>query len=203
MKTKSKKQIIKDFQERQKKLLKVRDQTDGMKYLDSLPRDPYCMGYEMPKEKYPEYHKWKDDYAALQKEYSDAITPLAKYAKGDIVIVGCEDSIEFGTVNNDHFFITTGDDILYQVYFTKAIDAWKYGSSGGGFGGVGGACNLAFREIDILMKVCHIEMDQIQNTPIDELKHMYPELFPLRKYDEKLDGIRNLVVGFVEKINLT
>ena len=43
-------------------------------------------------------------------------------------------------------------------------------------------------------------MEEMKKIPTDGLKIMYPELFPIREYDEKNDKIKNLVVGFVDKV---
>lgn len=195
----TKEKIISEFNYREKKIKAEYSKTDGAKYLRAIPPDPYCRGIDMPKEKFPEYHKWHEDIKNLNKEYHIAICELAKYKKGDMVVVGCEYSIEFGQIKDEDFFINGGIDILYQVKFDKSINAWQYGSSGGSFGE--NSCTLAFREKDVLMKVSEEEMEEMKKIPIHELKIMYPELFVIRKYDEKLNGIKNLVCGFMDKLN--
>jgi len=194
----NKKKIISEFNHKENELKEKYLKTDGAKYLRTIPLDPYCQGVDMPKEKFPEYYKWHQEIKDLDNEYSQFICSIAKYKKDDVVVVGCQDSIEFGTINNESFFINQGDDILYQIKFEKSINAWQYGSSGGNFGGK--SCTCAFYEKDVLMKVSFEQMQEMTKIPIEGLKVMYPELFPIRQYDEKLDEIKSLVVGFVDKI---
>jgi hypothetical protein len=194
-----KEQIISEFNSREKKLKEEYSKTDGARYLRTIPPDPYCRGIDMPKEKFPEYHKYYQDIKDLNNEYSQFICSIAKYKKGDFIVVGCEDSIEFGTINNETFFINQGDDVLYQIKFDKSINCWKYGSSGGSFGE--NSCTCAFNEKDVLMKVSAEEMEEMNKIPINGLKIMYPELFVIREHNEKLDGIKNLVCGFIDKVN--
>lgn len=168
------------------------EKTDGAKYINTLPLDPYCQPYNMPKEKFPEYYKCREEMVNLNKKYNEIISKLAKYKKNDIVIVGCQDYIEFGKIDDSDFFINGGNDILYQIKFNKIINPWKFGSNGGGFGK--DSCTCAFYENDILMKVSSKKMQLMQNIGISKLKKTYPELFPFRIYDKK----RNELIYFID-----
>ncbi len=194
----NKEQIISEFNSKEKKLKEQYPSTDGAKYLRTIPIDPYGGKIDMPKEKFPEYHNWHEKKDGLNKEYHRIISRLAKYKNGDIVVVGCEDSIKFGKIKDGDFFINGGSDILYQIKFDESFNVWKYGSSGGYFGE--NSCSCTFYEKDVLMKVSFEEMKEMNKIPINGLKIMYPELFVPREYDEKLDKIKNLVCGFVNEV---
>lgn len=183
----NKEQIISDFNVKEKKLKEGLKETDGWKYLQILPPDPYCFPIDMPRDKFPEYYKCQEEIESLNQEYHRIISQLSKYKKGDNVIIGCEDSIEFGEISNHDFFINGGEDIEYYIKFKKDFNVWKYGSSGGYFGTK--SCTCAFKEKDVLMKVSLKEIKAMKKLSAKELKKQRPELFPVRQYDKKLDYI--------------
>ncbi len=140
--------IISEFNSKYKKLEEEYLETDLNKYLKTITPDPYGFKIDMPKEKFPEYYKWQEEMNILNNEYHIAISKLAKYKKGDIVVVGHENFIKFGKIKDEDFFINGGNDILYQICFDEIFNVWKYGSSGGSFGK--NSCTCAFEEKYIL-----------------------------------------------------
>ncbi len=195
----SKHKIISEFKERQRHLRVQFTKSDGYTYLQSLPMDVYGFTPALTKEQYPEYHRIKEEMNCLDIEYRQALCLLSKYKKDDLVIAGCQDSIEFGTIHDYNICIDDDHSILYYVKFDKSINAWAYGSSGGFFGE--NSCTLSFCEKDILMKAPFKEIQEMKEIPIQGLKVIYPELFVTRQYDEKMDKLKNLVTGFIGEVS--
>ena len=211
-----KEKIISEFNKLRKELDERYPNTDGAAYLSCYSKHITVYGgCEIPhigdEKFFPEYHKFNKDKDYISKKYNELIFSLSKYKKGDIVVVGCEDSIEFGEIYNSDLetinkpmhrlignYSKYDEDITYMIKFEKSFNVWKYGSSGGSFGT--DTCICSFVENNVLMKVSLEEMEEMKKIPTDGLKIMYPELFPIREYDEKNDKIKNLVVGFVDKV---
>lgn len=212
----NKEQIIAEFNAKRKELDERYPNTDGAMYLSVYSKHIYVGGGEIiphigDEKFFPEYHKLQKDENDIFTKYNELIFHLAKYKKGDIVVVGCLDSIEFGEIYNSDLesinkpmhrlignYSKYDNDIVYMIKFDKSFNVWKYGSSGGCFGT--DTCICGFEENNVLMKVSLEEMEEMKKIPIEGLKTMYPELFPIREYDEKNDKIKNMVVGFVDKI---
>lgn len=198
--TMDKVKIISKFNSKFKKLQDDFPNLDWMIYSkkNKLFPDPYGGKMDIPIDKFPEWHKWWESKRKLNQDYHEIISKIAKFKKGDMVVIGCENHIEFGKIHNDDFFVNGEDDIKYYINFDKNINPWKYGGTGGYFGN--NDCSCGFYEKDILIKVSAEEMKEMKKMSIVELKHIYPALFPCREYDESLDKIKNLVIGFTDKL---
>ena len=65
-----KNKIIADFNSKRKKFDEEYPDLDGSKYMATIPLDPFCRKIDMPIEKFPQWHKHKEEKEKCFMEYN-------------------------------------------------------------------------------------------------------------------------------------